>query len=103
MKVLTVMQFDFDYDFDTPFVFIQMFLETNFEYYKSHLSFRGIDHNKLKAFGEAYDFFDKNIKSMITKNLYLQASVSELVLFYPAPIIAGAFILLGNIKAMKNQ
>ena len=41
------MQFDFDYDFDTPFVFIQMFLETNFQYYKSHMSFRGINESQI--------------------------------------------------------
>ena len=53
LKVLTVMQFDFDYSFCTPFSFIDMFLETHFDHFRKQ-----IPEDKLNFFsGTFYNFF----------------------------------------------
>ena len=70
LKVLTVLQFDFDYAFGTPFRFIRMFLQTHYAKLGREcppLSSR----DRLEDFGKRlYTPFDRTTRSLALRALY---------------------------------
>ena len=95
LKVLTIIDFDFDCEFNTPFGFIKLFLQSHFNSLTKIMSAED-----RQNFGKLYQKFDDTVKKWTLDNLYY--SGTDIYLFYPAEILAAVAIYSGNIKCTKE-
>ena len=100
LKVLTVIQFDFNYDYATPALFIQDFLHTHFK--NLNRDVLQLSDQEINIFGKhVYSNFDVKLNTL-TRNILYQNG-SDLCVFIPPEILAASCILLANIKCAKDE